>query len=183
MHQHSENCSCPNPLPFLKSLQPIPDIVSSLQSEAVDTIQLRCSLLYTVCLLPEDCWNHMTASHSEVFLLEGTTSKWQYIIFVRLQRSQQQQQNISQAAWKLAFCLAEGSFATLFTLSASPDWELLLPLLSHPWAAPFSNDALISSLELLQTEVRIPLSLLRDPSHFVPTQKTDAAELDLIQSI
>lgn len=183
MHQHLENCSCPNLLPFLKSLQPIPDTLSSFSSEAVDTIQLRRSPLYTACLLPEDCWNHMTASHSEVFLLEGTTSKWQYIIFVRLQQSQQQQQNISRAAWKLAFSLAEGSFATLFMLSASPAWELLLPLLSHPRAAPFSNDALISSLELLQTEVRILLSLPHDPAHFVPVQKTAAAELDLVQSM
>lgn len=50
MHQHLENCSCPNLLPFLKSLQPIPDTLSSFSSEAVDTIQLRGSPLYTVCL-------------------------------------------------------------------------------------------------------------------------------------
>lgn len=78
--------------------------------------------MYTACLLPKDFWSHMTASRREVFLLEGTTSKWQYIAVVYVQQSKQQKKNISWVAWKLSFPLREGNchsacFQHLLTVS------------------------------------------------------------------
>lgn len=133
-----------------------------------------------LCVSSEHCWNHMMASHSEVFLLEGTTSKWQHITFVYLQQSKQQKKNISRVAWKLSFSLTEGDFATLFHAFSISWLCTAVAFAEPPTSCPFSYSAFVSSLQLLCAMVPIQLSLHTQPLslHTHAEERYNLAQLD-----